>query len=109
MTARPPRPGEALPVGTRVRVRRGPPEFHCRTPTYLRGAVGEIAAVVGYYRDPSRLALHKPGLPMRLLYRVRFRQIDIWPAYEGPPADSLFADLYGHWLDPLTGDANGNA
>lgn len=102
MTAQPPRSGEALSVGIRVRVRGQPPEPHCRTPYYLRGRVGEIAEVVGLYRDPSLLAFHKPGLPMRLLYRVRFRQDEVWPSYSGSPADSLFADLYGHWLDPLT-------
>ena len=70
MTALAPRPGQALPVGAPVRVRKHPPETHCRTPFYMRGIKGEITDVMGVYRDPSLLAFHKPGLPMRVLYRV---------------------------------------
>lgn len=107
MSAVPAKPGQALPVGTRVQVRRQPPEPHCRTPCYLRGRSGEISEVVGFYRDPSLLAFHKPGLPMRLLYRVRFRQADLWPEYQGNAQDSLYADLYGHWLEPMTEQHHG--
>ena len=70
MTAFTPRPGQALPVGAPVRVLKQPPEPHCRTPFYLRGVAGEITDVMGCYRDPSSLAYHKPGLPMRVLYRL---------------------------------------
>ena len=101
MTAVPPKPGQAMAVGTPVRVSRRAPEGHCRTPCYLRGAAGVVDEVVGFYRDPSLLAYHKPGLPMRLLYRVRFRQGDIWPDYAGNKADSVFADLYGDWLEQI--------
>jgi nitrile hydratase len=88
-----------LPIGSRVRVRPGPPEAHCRTPFYLRGREGVVVDEVGTYRDPSRLAYHKPGLPMRRLFRVRFRQRDLWPEY-GSDSDSLYADLYDNWLEP---------
>ena len=71
MTAFAIRPGQALPVGASVRVRKQPPEFHCRTPFYLRGIQGEITDVMGCFRDPSLLAFHKPGLPLRVLSRVR--------------------------------------
>jgi hypothetical protein len=87
------RPGEAVRVDSR------PVEGHCRTPWYLRGKPGTIAAVQGAFRDPERLAYHRPGLPERVLYKVRFRQHDIWPAYDGPD-DHLEADVYEHWLRP---------
>ena len=38
--------------------------------------------------------------PARSLYRVRFRQADIWPDYAGPPADSVEVEIYEHWLEP---------
>ncbi|MEI6114261.1 MAG: SH3-like domain-containing protein [Burkholderiales bacterium] len=88
-----------LTSGLRVRVLAREPEPHCRTPYYLRGAEGRVTEVVGRYHDPSMLAYHKPGLPMRWLYRVQFRQADLWPGYAGGANDSVVADLYEHWLE----------
>lgn len=90
-----------LPLGAWVKVSNQTPETHCRTPCYLRGVIGRVEEVVGRYRDPSLLAFHKPGLPMLWLYRVRFRQQDIWPSYVGGENDAVIADLYEHWLDIL--------
>ena len=83
--------------GDWITIRNGPPEVHCRVPTYLRGRVGEVSEVVGRYRNPSLMALHQPGLPMLPLYRIRFRQVDLW----GGPCnlDTLMADIYEHWLE----------
>jgi len=103
MNALPPLPGRALPVGTPIVIRKQPPEVHCRTPFYLRGVKGEIAEVRGRFRDPSLLAFHKPGLPMRVLYRVRFKQKDVWPEYKGGPNDTVVADIFEHWIDPIAG------
>lgn len=96
-------------AGTPVRVKSQPPEFHCRTPHYLRGMVGEIIEVAGRFRDPSLLAFNKPGLPMRTLYRVRFKQVDVWPDYNGCPTDTVVADIYEHWLDLITEDQHEHA
>lgn len=103
MNALPPLPGRALPAGTPVVIRKQPPEAHCRTPFYLRGVKGEIAEVRGRFRDPSLLAFHKPGLPMRVLYRVRFKQKDVWPDYTGGPNDTVVADIFEYWIDPIVG------
>jgi nitrile hydratase len=103
MNALPPLPGRALAAGTPVVIRKQPPEVHCRTPFYLRGVKGEIAEVRGRFRDPSLLAFHKPGLPMRVLYRVRFKQKDVWPDYTGGPNDTVVADIFEHWIDPIAG------
>jgi nitrile hydratase subunit beta len=86
--------------GDRVRVVAKPVQGHCRTPWYLRGKAGVIASVHGKCRDPERLAYHQPGLPAQVLYKVRFRQRDVWPRYPGPREDQLEADIYEHWLDP---------
>lgn len=79
---------------------------HCRTPLYLKGKVGQVIGLAGAWRDPETLAYHKPGLPARQLYRVRFRQIDLWRDYPHP-GDTLEADLYEHWLSPLEGSGPG--
>ncbi|MEO1695173.1 MAG: SH3-like domain-containing protein [Pseudomonadota bacterium] len=71
---------------------------HCRAPFYLRGLAGNIAHIHGAFRDPERLAYHQPGLPARVLYKVRLRQSDIWPDYAGAANDTLDVDIYENWL-----------
>ena len=93
-------PGDAVRVADRAAL------GHCRTPFYLRGKTGVIASVHGAFRDPESLAYHKPGLPARVLYKVRFRQRDIWAGYKGPASDQIEADIFEHWLEPLQ-KANG--
>lgn len=73
---------------------------HMRAPAYLRGKRCEVVKVYGAYRDPERLAYHQPGLPPQVLYKVRFRQRDLWASYDGPNSDHLEADIYENWLQP---------
>jgi nitrile hydratase len=99
-----PRQGNAtaqFAPGDKVRVASRAAVGHCRTPWYLRGKAGVIAGVQGSFRNPELLAYHLPGLPSRTLYKVRFRQSDIWERYGGPDRDNLEADIYEHWLEPL--------
>lgn len=98
-------PEASFPPGMAVRVAEGPPEAHCRVPCYLRGRPGVVESEIGVYADPSRLAFHKPGLPKRRLYRVRFRHDALWPE-SAKATDLLYADLYEHWLRP---DPRGDA
>jgi nitrile hydratase subunit beta len=90
--------------GDAIRVADHPVLGHCRTPGYLRGKTGMIASIHGTFRDPESLAYHKPGLPAQVLYKVRFRQRDIWAGYTGPADDQLEADIFEHWLEPLEGE-----
>lgn len=86
--------------GERVRVKALFPPGHVRTPHFARGSRGEVAQVVGSFRDPEELAYgRRAGAPVHL-YRVRFAQGELWPDYAGPPHDTLVADLYEHWLEP---------
>ncbi|MEM7044843.1 MAG: SH3-like domain-containing protein [Pseudomonadota bacterium] len=85
--------------GDPVTVRRAYPPGHVRTPYYLRGCSGIIASIAGEFPDPEELAYGRDGLPKKTLYRVRFRQIDLWPQYQGAADDSLVVDIYEHWLD----------
>jgi nitrile hydratase len=87
--------------GDPVRVAARPVLGHCRTPWYLRGKRGVVSAVLGRFRNPEGLAYHKPGFPALVLYKVRFRQGDLWGRYAGPASDHLEADIYEHWLEPL--------
>jgi nitrile hydratase len=91
-----------LAPGDKVRVDVRPVVGHCRTPWYLRGKTGVIAAVQGTFKNPEQLAYHKPGLPALVLYKVRFAQRDIWGSrYSGSPGDQLEADIYEPWLEPM--------
>lgn len=85
-------PGDRVVVDTRAA------DHHCRTPYYLRGQSGVVERVHGQYRDPEKLAYHRPGLPKRYLYRVRFEQAAIWPDYAAGGRDILAADIFEHWL-----------
>ena len=87
-------------VGQRVRVMKAYPVGHLRTPYYIRGCSGEVERVCGAFPNPEELAQMRDGEPRQPLYRVRFRQQDVWPDYRGAPADVLEVELYEHWLEP---------
>lgn len=86
--------------GDRVTVRAKHPPGHVRTPAYIRGKTGVIERICGEFRNPEDLAYGRDGLPTRPLYRVRFRQAEVWPDYAGAADDSLDVELYEHWLEP---------
>jgi hypothetical protein len=86
-------------VGDKVRVMKAYPLGHVRTPYYIRGCVGEIERVCGSFPNPEELAQMRDGLPALPLYRVRFRQTDVWPDYDGNPEDVVEIEIYQHWLD----------
>ena len=56
--------------------------------------------VLGAFPNPEGLAYGGDGLPDMPLYKVGFRQADLWEGYGGPPEDALFIDIYEHWLEP---------
>jgi hypothetical protein len=89
--------------GDCVRVLPSEKPGHVRTPGYLKGKSGWIEAVIGPFRNPEDLAYGLSGLPERNLYKVGFRQADLWDDYEGPAEDCLYADVYEHWLEPVEG------
>lgn len=85
-------------LGDRVEIALTHPPGHRRTPYYVRGKSGTIERYCGAFRNPEELAYGFPGLPRRHLYRVRFRQADIWPDYKGPAHDTLDLEVFEHWL-----------
>ncbi len=87
-------------IGSRVRVRSAFPPGHIRTPFYIRGCVGEIERLCGMFPNPEELAQARDGLPALPLYRVRFRQKEVWPGYEGSAKDVVEVEIFQHWLEP---------
>lgn len=86
--------------GDRVLVRDEERPGHVRTPGYVKGKAGRVATVLGEFRNPEDLAYGGSGLPKRPLYKVHFRQSDLWEGYDGAPDDALYIDLFEQWLDP---------
>ena len=74
------------------------PPGHRRTPFYIRGKEGIIERYCGAFHNPEERAYEFDGLPKRHLYRVRFKQTDIWPDYAGPVHDTLDLEIFEHWL-----------
>lgn len=98
-----PATGARFAPGDAVRVRDLEKKGHVRTPEYTRGRPGWISAVLGAFPNPESLAYGGDGLPEIPLYKVGFRQIDLWESYDGSPEDVLFIDIYEHWLEPREG------
>jgi nitrile hydratase subunit beta len=87
-------------AGDRVTVRRADVPGHLRTPWYIRGHSGIIERFCGSFPNPEELAYNRSGLPAQPLYRVRFRQGEVWPGYAGAASDTIEIEIYQHWLEP---------
>ncbi|MBA2375407.1 MAG: nitrile hydratase subunit beta [Rubrobacter sp.] len=85
--------------GEAVRVRSLEKSGHVRTPSYVRGKTGRISRLLGGFKNPEDLAYGEYDRPEKELYRVAFRQSDLWRNYEGGPDDTLVIDIYEHWLE----------
>ena len=86
-------------AGDRVKVRDTAPLGHIRTPFYIRGHTGVIERLCGSFPNPEELAQMRSGLPAIPLYRVRFRQKEVWPDYKGPASDVVEIEIFQHWLE----------
>jgi hypothetical protein len=93
-------PAPRFKPGARVKVRRADPPGHIRTPWYIRGHTGEVERLCGSFPNPEELAYNRSGLPAQPLYRVRFRQHELWTDYRGATQDSIEIEIYQHWLEP---------
>jgi len=87
-------------MAERVRVKSLMPPGHVRAPAYLRGKVGEIERELGEFANPEQLAY---GLKAEKqpLYRVRFTMEEVWGEAAESPADTVDAEILGHWLERL--------
>ena len=96
--------GEQFEPGDRVRVRADEKPGHVRTPDYVRGKQGRVDSVLGEFRNPESLAYGGSGLPEKPLYKVGFRQRELWNDYDGTQDDTLYVDIYEHWLQREEGE-----
>jgi len=87
-------------TGDQVQVRRAYPPGHLRTPFYIRGKSGVIERVLAAFPNPEECAYGRSGEPKQPLYRVRFRQVEVWPDYAGSRDDTVDLEIYQHWLEP---------
>ena len=39
--------------------------------------------------------------PYKVLYRVNFKQLELWPDYDGAADDTLEIEIYEHWMAPV--------
>lgn len=85
-------------VGERVHIKLDFPQRHVRTPAYIRGKTGVIAAQQGFFRNPEQLAYGQDGLPKVPLYSVSFRLSDV--SGKARKGDRLSMDIFEHWLEP---------
>jgi nitrile hydratase len=97
-----PAPVHRFNIGDKVRVKIAVPPGHRRTPMYIRGKTGEIERICGAYPNPEELAYGFDGLPLKVLYRVRFAQKHVWENYSGPANDIIEMEIFEHWLDAAT-------
>ncbi len=91
-------------IGDVVRIRRAFPPGHVRTPYFTRGMSGVVDSVVGSFHNPEDLAYGRYNDATLPLYRVRFKQADLWPDYDGPARDTTIVDIYENWLEPAEGE-----
>jgi hypothetical protein len=71
-------------------------------PFYVRGKPGVVERVCGIFDNPEERAYARSGLPRQPLYRMRFRQTDLWPGYGGQVTDTVDIEIYQHWLEPAS-------
>ncbi len=89
-------------VGDRVAVRELPVIFYTRTPEYVRGAHGEIAAVA--YESPAAEdeTWARTDAAPEWFYVVRFTLADLFDGYTGTASDTLQTEIPEHWLEAAT-------
>jgi nitrile hydratase len=66
---------------------------------YVRGKTGHIERVLDLFLDPEAEGYGRNEGGKIRLYRVRFKQRDLWPDYAGGPEDELQIEMYEPWLE----------
>lgn len=89
-------------AGEIVRIRDIGKSGHVRTPQYVRNKVGLIDSYLGLFENPEERAYGRIGCDPIPLYRVRLKQNELWPDYEGSDCDTLVLEIYDHWLETVT-------
>jgi hypothetical protein len=89
-------------IGDRVRVMTRQPVGHYRVPTYLRGKVGVVDAVIEPAAvDNEEEAYGRNVGSRRHYYRIAVPMPSIWPDYAGSPRDDLRIEVFETWLERI--------
>jgi len=72
----------------------------CARRTTAGGNPASSSACFPAFLNPEEEAYGLYDRPRVTLYRVRFRQVDLWPEYTGPLHDTVDIEIYEHWLEP---------
>lgn len=89
-------------VGDKVAVRELPVIFYTRTPEYVRGATGTIAAQAYESPAPEDETWDIPDAPPEWFYVVEFNQSELWHDYTGTTKDTLRTEIPERWLQAAT-------
>ena len=88
-----------LSPGDRIRILTRSPVGHYRVPTYLRGKIGVVEAVIEPAGiDNEEEAYGRNAGLRRHYYRVAIPMTEIWPNYVGSPRDGLHIEVFETWL-----------
>jgi nitrile hydratase beta subunit len=87
---------ERFAVGDRVRVRATEPSGHTRCPAYVRGSIGVVTEVHGWFSLPD-VEAHSRRRVREATYSVRFRACDLW--VDGDRSASVNVDLWDSYLE----------
>jgi hypothetical protein len=83
---------------------------HLRTPGYLFGCSGVVESLEGVFGDPEFLAFRGGGGQRREhLYRVSFKQADLWPEAAAATNDRVVVEVYEPWLLSADDDASSSS
>lgn len=82
--------------GDRVRVETTDPSGHTRVPRYIRGTVGTIVELQGWYTLADERAAGLTDAPPQPVYTVRFAARDLW----GSGDHSVTVDVWETHLSP---------
>ncbi|WP_071288156.1 SH3-like domain-containing protein [Mycolicibacterium llatzerense] len=89
-------------IGDKVTVRELPVIFYTRTPEYVRGATGTIAAQAYESPAPEDETWDIPEAPPEWFYVVEFNQSELWHDYTGTTKDTLRTEIPERWLHAAT-------
>ena len=86
--------------GDAIRIVNRSPVGHYRVPTYLRGCVGVVEAVVraaGINNEEE--AFGRNAGHRRHYYRIALAMTEIWPGYMRTSRDTLHIEVFETWLE----------
>jgi nitrile hydratase len=86
-------------VGDRVVVKNEHPEWHTRSPRYVRGRQGMIHLDHGVFVFPDSNSKGEGEQPQHC-YNVVFSSTELWGSLANPK-DRIYVDLFDDYLEPI--------